>query len=119
NWWSHNRMNPISLIHRHLHIDLHPVFLGHGIEELGRVHMPVWMESFSFGNQGPGGPSRKDHTGAHHDLVARRCFLMAAEAHHSQNSLPAVNDVENRKSAPGLEALAPPPAQSTHLDPTA
>jgi hypothetical protein len=63
------------------------------------------MESPSFGDQGPSGPPREDHTGARHDLEARRHFLMAAESHHSQNSLPAVDDVEDCNSATGLEAL--------------
>src|SRR5262245_24810160 len=40
---------------------------------------------------------------------------MTAEAHHSQNSLPAVNDVEDRNSAPGLEALAAPHDESRDL----
>jgi hypothetical protein len=108
-------MKPIIVIHRHRHIDLHPVFLGDGREELGRVHMPVWLESPSFGDQGPSGPPREDHTAALRDLEARRRFLMAAESHHSQNSLPAVDDVEDRNSATGLEALTGPHDESSDL----
>ncbi len=77
--------------------------------------MPVWMESFSFGDQGPSGPPREDRTGAFHDLEARRRFLVAAEPHHSQNSLPAVDDVEDRNSATGLEALTGPHDESSDL----